>query len=883
LIVPLDVAGATLRAVGGKGVNLAQLARAGFAVPGGFVASTAAYRAFVAANSLDELIDDAIHNLPTDDPAALAAASKSIRAGFSAGTLPPDLAAALCDAYAEEGRPPVAVRSSATAEDLPESSFAGQQDTFLNVKGETALLKAVVDCWSSLWTARAIAYRTRNRISHEGIALAVIVQEMVASEASGVLFTANPLNGCRTEYAIEATLGLGEALVSGLVEPDRYLVDTRSGRIVSKHLGAKATIIQGREEGGTVTRSQDAATQQAIPDVVIGDLVKLGQQVVELLGAPQDIEWAWAKGQLFLLQSRPITSLYPLPTGVEPEPLLLLFSFGEVQGVLDPFTPLGQDAVKLFGVSGARLFGYQFEIESLTALYTAGGRLFINFAGLARHPLLRHPFDAFLSYVGKGAHQNLQGLKDDPRLAPTGRLGLGTIRRLIPFLLRVVPKMLGTFLRPHAERSRFQSQTEGYLAAYKAKFAGTATLAERVSLLEEAAGGAFQFVLPRFVACFGPGMAGLNLVRQLAKRSLGEEFDVWSMTRGMPHNVTTEMDLALWQTAVAIKADSASLACFQETEAEALAADFLAGRLPEQAQEAIGRFLHQYGMRGLVEIDLGRPRWREDPQPVMQVLQSYIKIDDERAPDLLFQQGAAASEAALDQLLERVKRTRGGWIKASIIRKASVRMRALLGLRETPKFWAIRMMGIVRDSLLASGRELVAAGTLISPDDLFFLRLVELRALATGVEKDWVSVVHERRQAYQREMGRKQVPRLMLSDGQAFYEGMVSPDQGGGQIVGSPVSAGVVEGVVRVVLDPLAERLEPGEILVCPGTDPSWTPLFLVAGGLVMEVGGMMTHGSVVAREYGIPAVVGVDRATTRLRTGQRVRVDGTNGQVTLL
>ncbi len=296
LIVPLDLAGATLRVAGGKGANLALLARAGFAVPRGFIVSTAAYRAYVAANSLDGLIDEATLDLSLDEPAALEAASQTIRAAFSAGTLPPDLAAALCNAYAADGRPPVAVRSSATAEDLPGSSFAGQQDTFLNIKGDAALLDAVVDCWSSLWTARAIAYRARNQISQKGLALAVVVQEMVMSEASGVLFTANPLNGRRTEYAIEATLGLGEALVSGQVEPDHCLVDTLSGRIVSKHLGAKATIIEGREEGGTIRRSQDASTQQAIPDAVIGDLVQLGRQVVDLMGCPQDIEWAWAGG-----------------------------------------------------------------------------------------------------------------------------------------------------------------------------------------------------------------------------------------------------------------------------------------------------------------------------------------------------------------------------------------------------------------------------------------------------------------------------------------------------------------------------------------------------------------------------------------------------------
>jgi pyruvate,water dikinase len=269
----------------------------------------------------------------------------------------------------------------------------------------------------------------------------------------------------------------------------------------------------------------------------------------------------------------------------------------------------------------------------------------------------------------------------------------------------------------------------------------------------------------------------------------------------------------------------------------------------------------------------------------MQVLQSYLQIEGpDQAPDAVFQRGAASSASALDELVNRVRQTRGGRFKAQVIRWAIRRMRAMLGLRETPKFGAIRMMGIIRASLLDSGQELVADGWLTRPDDLFFLQLEELKALAAGQERDWTALVHERRQTYAREMRRRQIPRLLLSDGQAFYQGLIAPtEESDGTMVGNAVSAGVVEGVVRVVLDPHKARLEPGEILVCPGTDPAWTPLFLVAGGLVMEVGGMMTHGSVVAREYGIPAVVGVHQATTRLQTGQRVRLDGTAGRVILL
>jgi pyruvate,water dikinase len=275
----------------------------------------------------------------------------------------------------------------------------------------------------------------------------------------------------------------------------------------------------------------------------------------------------------------------------------------------------------------------------------------------------------------------------------------------------------------------------------------------------------------------------------------------------------------------------------------------------------------------------------------MRTLQSYLQIDDAaHAPDAVFAQGAGSAQAAIEELAQQARATEGGRRKARRVRWAARRVRALAGLRESPKFWAVRVMGLVREALLDSGRELAQAGVLDRADDLFFLRLAELEALAAehlpgaGQTRDWRGLIEERRQVFAREQRRQQVPRLLLSDGQAFYEGVEAPEaQGPGVLPGVPVSPGVVEGPVRVVLDPRQEQLLPGEILVCPGTDPAWTPLFLAAGGLVMETGGLMTHGAVVAREYGLPAVVGVSRATQRLVTGQWVRVDGTAGQVALL
>lgn len=881
-ILPLDAEEATLGTAGGKGANLALLAAQGFPVPGGFIVTTAAYHAYVAANDLAAFILSAIDNLRVGDPAALQAASEAIRARFAAGALSPDLATALCQAYAGLGRPAVAVRSSATAEDLPEMSFAGQQDTYLNVVGDEALLEAIVNCWSSLWTARAIGYRARNDIPQEDLALAVVVQEMVPSEASGVLFTANPLNGKRTEMVIEATLGLGEALVSGQVEPDHYLVEASSGHFLDKTLGAKALVIRSQTGGGTIAQAEDAAGCQALPDAAIEKLVGLGRQVTEFLDAPQDVEWGWAGGQLYLLQSRPITSLFPLPAGLAPEPLQVLLSFGAVQGLLGPMTPLGQDAARSIFAGAGKLFDYRLTWQTQNTISSAAQRLFINFTGLVRHRTLRRVFRLFLEAAEPGASQAMAPLWDDPRLQPTEGMNLHMLRRIVPFFGPILVRLIHSLLQPDASRTRFQRQLEARMAAFETRMGSKTTLPERVALIQETLDTAFCFLLPRFIPRFGAGMISLVMLNRLAASLPGKDHDVLVMTRGLPHNVTTEMDLALWEAAERIKTDSEAALHFQQAEAQALAADYLADGLSEKAQAAVAEFLRRYGMRGLGEIDLGRPRWREEPTPIMQVLQSYLQIKDaDQAPDATFARGSAAAQAAIQHLRESVQQTKGGRIKARLVRWAGKRLQALGGLRESPKFWAVRMMGVARAALLERGQELAEKGVLTRPDDLFFLHLDDLEALAAGQERDWIALVRERRQTYAREQRRQQIPRLLLSDGQAFYEGVTAPaEEKANVLTGSPVSPGVTEGVVHVILDPHGAQLAPGEILVCPGTDPAWTPLFLVAGGLIMEVGGLMTHGSVVAREYGIPAVVGVSQATSRLKTGQRVQVDGTTGKV---
>jgi len=890
---------ATLESAGGKGANLVRLTRAGFDVPRGFIVSTNAYREFVNANKLAAIIQQALEGLKPEDADALENASQTIRRAFEGGVLPSGIHQEIQTAYAElnrqseiENRKSVAVRSSATAEDLPDLSFAGQQDTYLNIIGEEQLLQAVVNCWSSLWTARAIGYRIRNHISHDEAALAVVVQEMVQSDVSGVLFTANPLTGALNESVIDATFGLGEALVSGQVEPDHFVVKINqdsSISVASKTLGAKAVATRSKAGGGVESIEESSDARQTLTESQIQQLAETGQRIQKEYGAPQDIEWAFADDKLYILQARGVTSLFPVPK-VSFDPLLIWISFGAVQGLVGPLTPLGQDTIRHIVAGAGRMFGVTIKPEEADVFGLAGERVWIRFSDVLRHPLGSRIAKEALQFGEPSTGQILRSLSTDPRVGVgEGKFTFTTARRLIRFFVPIFLRLIRNMARPDNTRARFDAEAEALLstAQIPAKSNRFESLANIVTYMRERIAGMFAFLFPRFIPTFIPGVASLALLTKLS----GDYNLALEVTRGLPNNVTTEMDLVLWETAKQIQADAESRALFASSSAPELAYRYLNGTLPATAQTVIARFLEKYGMRGVGEIDFGQPRWREDSTPVMHTLQSYLQIEPAFAPDILFAKGAQAAQEAAEKIVANIRTGHGGWLKAKIARAAARRVRLLMGARESPKFFIIRMMGIAKKALLEVGQEFVETGTINRADDLTFLKLNELESLAQSSKdrqlsvptKDWKSLIAERRATYERELRRRQVPRVLVSDGRAFYEGVGAETDTGELITGSPVSPGVAEGIVHVVLDPRGVHLVPGEILVCPGTDPAWTPLFMAAGGLVTEVGGMMTHGSVVAREYGIPAVVGVHQATLRLKDGQKIRVDGTQGKITVL
>ena len=885
----LDSADACLDDVGGKGINLVRLTRAGFRVPGGFVVGTGMYRRFVAANGLSALISDRLNHIEAVDSAGIEQVSESLREAFSGGVIPEADVAAISSAMRPWLRTPLAVRSSAITEDLPDMSFAGQHDTYLNVIGETALLAAVKDCWSSLWTARAIGYRLRNRVDATDLALAVVVQEMVPAQVSGVMFTANPLTGLRSQTVIEATFGIGEGLVSGAVEPDNFVLDSVTGRLVEVTIGAKATATIARSGGGLETVPAGSG-EPCLSTPQLAELAEFGNRIEQLYQSPQDIEWAIADGTLYVLQARGITSLFPVPEATD-DRFAVWMSFGAVQGMLEPITPLGQDAIRHLMRGAASMIGTAVPDDGPSFLGRAGERLWIRLDFVLRNPLGRLIAPRVLSMVEPSAGRLVTSLLEESGLngsGSPGRTWIPRLGRLVSRVLTGVPRML---IDPAGARRRLEIQAAELVAAAGRREADAAALTEpmqclsaRIDALRVGLATAFPTLLPVFAPILAPSLVMIQRLQSLAT-SAGEGADGLAMEtlRALEGNVTTEMDLVLWQVATTIRADPAGSAAFFASTDERLEQRYLAGDLPPVTQQALAEFLARYGMRGVGEIDLGRRRWRDDPSTIVRTVRGYLSIEDpSRAPDAVFRAGAASAARATDDLAAQL-RPRHRW--APRLREHQVRflvrhLRAMAGARETPKFTIVQVFGIIRDGLLDSGRDLVAAGVLEAPDDVVFLTVAELERIVVGSTEGLKALVSKRRASNWREQQRRQVPRIIVSDGRTMYEGL-GPIEGA--LSGSPVSPGTAQGRVRVVLDPADGLLAPGEILVCVGTDPAWTPLFLTAAGLVTEVGGMMTHGAVVAREYGIPAIVGVHEATTRLSTGQLIRIDGTTGLIETL
>ncbi|WP_426765517.1 PEP/pyruvate-binding domain-containing protein [Pseudarthrobacter sp. 1G09] len=907
-----------LAQVGGKAANLGELLSAGLPVPEGFCLTTDAYRlvtggpdavnpelaavhaALRAAQGGLSQPDSAAPETPALDIPALAAKA---RAAVVSALLPPEVSAAVERAYGQMGPDvPVAVRSSATAEDLPFASFAGQQDTYLNVVGAAAVLEAVRNCWASLWTDRATTYRASLGIDPAEVALAVVVQRMADVETAGVLFTANPITGCRNEAVIDASPGLGEAVVSGAVNPDHFVVDPAAGRVLERRQGDKKIAVLAVPGGGTHTVDATDHTGFCLTDRQAVDLARLGLKAEQHFGTPQDLEWAISRGgALWLTQSRPITTLYPVPRRRDGAPGTRAYlCFSLAQGLTRPITPMGRAAIRQIASSVARTAKIPVTDprEGPSVYADAGQRIFIDFTTPIRSTAGRAILPRVFDVMEARSATVMRRLFDDPSFAITLRTPVPLLRRVLPAAARArVPEgVLRGIFRPQAALRRLDRFTRDFEAALELDLGATAQagggpsardrLAHAEGLLQRRLFTIVPAILP--LAALGFGMLGV------AGKLLGGNRwdDLQGVLRGLPNNVTTDMDLELWRLAAAIRDDPGSRAFLAGKGTAALAAAHREGGLPPRLEAGLSRFLDRYGHRAVAEIDVGMPRWSDDPAHILGVLANYLRLEDpDLAPEVQFSNAAEAAEAQVERLAAEAG-TRGR-IREALVRAALRRARLFAGLRELPKYHLVLGLAEVRRQLQHVGAELEAAGTLDQAGDIFFLDFAEVSealdmaagggaGTGPGQPRERLrALVAERRADYDRELGRRHIPRVLLSDG-TEPEAAQTADGGiaEGALMGSPASAGTVTGVARVILDPVGAHLEPGEILVAPSTDPGWTPLFLTAGGLVMEMGGANSHGAVVAREYGIPAVVGVPDATGRISTGQEITVDGGAGTI---
>ncbi len=885
LILPFNAIDKSALAVaGGKAANLGELVRAGFPVPDGFCVATTAY-AMVAADAGLEPTLAALAGTQPEDTARLSELATEARSHLSNASVPDFLGRAIAEAYGRlgDGEPvPVAVRSSATAEDLPQASFAGQQDTYLNVIGVESVLDAVRSCWASLWTDRAVSYRATNGIDPHGVRLAVVVQRMVDASVAGVLFTANPVTGKRRQAVIDANPGLGEAVVSGMVNPDHFVANTATGEIVERRLGDKRVAIMAGSDSGTerveLASGEDGAS---LSDGQVLALANLGARVEEHYGTPQDTEWAIDNdGGLWLLQARPITTLFPLPEGapMDEEDLRVYFSFNVAQGVYGPLTPMGIQAFRLISSALATLAGRPPHNPYTGAPFftESAGRVFFNITPVLRSEQGRWLFTGAMQHMEARTVPIVRHLVTDPRLATVPTPWSSVLRAALSVFVRgrIPLHVVEALARPEKARAR-AARVEARLRTAD-DVSLDAGIAERLTAAERLLLGGPPEILPYVPPVFAAGLAANALAGKLLG-DLATDDERRVAMRALPHNPTTAMDLALWALASEARADPDSTRVLGETPPERLAEEYRGGSLPPQLQTSLADFLRLYGHRGVAEIDLGLPRWSENPTYIMGVLANYLRLDDPRAaPDVQFERATREAEEMVAELTRRAASK--GRLRGELVRFLLGRARELSGLRESPKFCIVLLMARVRELLWPVGEELAEAGRLERAGDIFFLTVPGAWTAVAG--EDLRATVHERRTVYEQEIGRRHVPRLLLSDGTEPTAGTHDATAEDGVLRGTPASGGVVTGKARVILDPGGARLEPGEILVAPSTDPGWTPLFLTAGGLVMEMGGPMSHGAIVAREYGIPAVVGVPDATEHIQTGQRITVNGASGEI---
>jgi rifampicin phosphotransferase len=844
--------------VGGKGFNLGELSKIqGIQVPEGFCVTTVGYQSAIEHNQTYHALLERLTMLKAEDRDQIGEISRKIRQTIMEVEIPSDVVKEVTHYLSQLGEEQAyAVRSSATAEDLPHASFAGQHDTFLNIIGQEAILQHIRKCWASLFTDRAVIYRMQNGFDHSQVYLSVIVQRMVFPQASGILFTADPMTSNRKVLSIDASIGLGEALVSGLVSPDCYKVQEEE--IVDKRIAAKKIAIFGRKEGGTEIRQIDPDQQnsQTLTDHQILLLARIGRQIETYFGCPQDIEWCLAEDTFHIVQSRPITTLYPIPEAKDQDNHVYV-SVGHQQMMTDPMKPLGLSFYLLTTPAPMRKAGGRLFVDVTPMLASSVSREKLLKTMGQHDPLMK---DALMAIIER---EFIKLLPQDKSALSPGKSNTGVLEN--------DPTIVSELIK------RSQASLE----------------ALKQTIQTMSGSDVFDFILEDIQQLkkilFDPQSSGVIMAAMNASTWINENMNEWlgeknaanTLSQSVPGNITSEMGLALLDVADVIRPYPEVIDYMQHVKDDNFLDEldrFDGGR---ETRDAIYHFLSKYGMRCAGEIDMTRTRWSEKPAILVPMILSNIRNFEPKASHRKFEQGRQQALKKEQELLDRLKQLPDGEQKAEETKRMIDLIRNFSGFREYPKYSMVNRYFVYKQALRKEAEQLVQAGVMDETEDIYYLTFEELHEVVRTNKLDY-QIVSKRKDEY-KWYEKLTPPRVITSDGEIIKGEYKQENLPAGAIAGLPVSSGVVEGRARVILSLEDADLEDGDILVTPFTDPSWTPLFVSIKGLVTEVGGLMTHGAVIAREYGIPAVVGVEDATKRVKDGQRIRVNGADGYIVLL
>lgn len=853
--------------VGGKGLNLGELAKIhGIQVPEGFCVTTKAFQKALEQNEAFRALLDQLTLMKAEERDRIREISSRIRKIIMEAEIPSDVEKAVAHYLARFGNEHAyAVRSSATAEDLPHASFAGQQETYLNIIGKEAILRHISKCWASLFTDRAVIYRMLNGFDHSQVHLSVIVQRMVFPQASGILFTADPVTSNRKLQSIEAGFGLGEALVAGLASADCYKV--QEDKIVEKRIATKKWAIYGLKEGGTETRQIDPDQQKipALTDQQIFRLARIGRQIEAYFGCPQDIEWCLADDTFYIVQSRPITTLYPIPETNDPG-YRVYVSVGHQQMMTDPIKPLGLSFFLLTTRAPMRAAGGRLFVDVTQMLFSPDRREMLLDTMEQHDPLMK---DALMTIIERD--EFIKSFPKDAKEQSLGKINKGILS------------------------AGFQGQIENDPTVVSDLMKRTQTAIEELkhNIRKKSGPDLFDFILedirqlqkllsdPQSIRVIRAGLDASSWINEKMNKWLGEKNAADTLSQSVPNNITSEMGLALLDVADVIRPYPKVIHYLQHVKDDRFLDELVKFDGGREVREAFLAFLNKYGMRCPGEIDITRTRWSENPTALLPMILRNVKNFEPGAGKRKFEQGRQEALKKEQALLGRLKQLPDGERKAEETKRMISLLRNFIGFREYPKYGMMNRYFIYKQALLKEAEQLLQAKVIREKEDIYYLTFEELREVVRTNKLDY-RIISKRKDEYKR-YENLTPPRVITSDGEIIAGKYKWENLPAEAIAGLPVSAGVAEGRARVILNMEDADLEEGDILVTTFTDPSWTPLFVSIKGLVTEVGGLMTHGAVIAREYGLPAVVGVENATKLIKDGQRIRVNGTDGYIEIL